>query len=201
MNVRSMTPWLVFLDVIMNGFVGVTALFGLAVTQMNPEATDKPAMETLGKYVVVMTWEDDSNADVDLYVRDPNGNIAFYSARDTGLMNLEYDDLGLRSDRMYSGNGSAVVVESNQERVILRGVIPGEYVVNVRIYEMNDAHGAEVTVRLHRLRGIDAELHRRTLRLTHNKEERTAFRFTVDADENVTGFNELPLRLSAATGK
>lgn len=188
----------IFMDMILNALVCFIALFMLSLTQINPKSKSdsEPVVETEGKYVVVMSWPDGSGDDVDLYVRDPAHRIAFFSSREAGLMHLEHDDLGSRNDTMSTETGE-VRLDKNEERVILRGVIPGEYVVNVHMYTKHDTGPTPVTITLLRLRGTDAEIVKRERVLDRDGDERTAFRFTVATDGSVvrTSITDLPAPL------
>lgn len=184
-----------FVDLMMSTLVVVTALL-IASNAVEKEKAqqkqtkDEAGLRTDGKYAVVMEWPDASTDDVDLYVQDPSGKIAFFSARDIGLMHLEHDDQGAVSDRTRTARGE-VTVEKNEERVILRGVIPGEYVVNVHMYDKRSPAPTPVTIRLYRLRGEDAELVSKERVLRRSGDEATAFRFTVKDDGSVGEINEL----------
>lgn len=183
------------LDMILNAFLGITVLFILAYLQIKPPEPDKPAILPIeGKYVIQATWPDGSTDDVDLWVRDPGGNTAWFSSRDVGLMHLEHDDLGARSDRLVSPAGE-VAIQRNEERVILRGVMPGEYVVNVHMYHKRDDGPTPVTISLYRLDGEGSTVAGRERVLERHGDEKTAFRFTIDRDESVTDVSDLPLSL------
>jgi hypothetical protein len=160
-----------FLDIIMNMMMVFMVLFALAALQIRPEVKEKrkPVLPTDGKFALVLTWPDKSKSDVDLYVMDPTGRVAFFRQRDVGLMNLEYDDLGQRSDMQDTAHGK-IAIEKNMERTILRGVVP---------------------VRLFRLIGDDTEIIKKTKRLTFHGHEVTMFRFTLTADNQVRNVNEM----------
>ena len=160
----------------------------------------KPAsIDTLGQYAVEVTWPAGRNDDVDMYVEDPAGNIVSFSDHDVGLMHLEHDDLGKSSDRVqYAGN--AAVVNDNRERVVLRGVIPGEVTVNVHAYRMTEPGVCPVTVKLYRLRGEDRTLLERRLTLERRGEEVTAFRFALDRRGKLISHNELSKKLLGTVG-
>jgi hypothetical protein len=181
-----------FLDIIMNMMMVFMVLFALAALQIRPEVKEKrkPVLPTDGKFALVLTWPDKSKSDVDLYVMDPTGRVAFFRQRDVGLMNLEYDDLGQRSDMQDTAHGK-IAIEKNMERTILRGVVPGEYVVNVHMYSMLEHEPIDVTVRLFRLIGDDTEIIKKTKRLTFHGHEVTMFRFTLTADNQVRNVNEM----------
>jgi hypothetical protein len=149
-----------------------------------------PRIDTYGVYAVTVAWAPDSNDDVDTYVEDPQGEIAYYKNPDAGLMHLEHDDLGRAND-----STDGVVVNHNGERVVLRGAIPGEYVVNVHMYARKDPGPARIEVGLYRLRGQDTLMAHRSVTLSRTDEEQTAFRFTLNAVGDVTNKNELPKKL------
>jgi hypothetical protein len=155
----------------------------------------KPAsIDTLGQYAIEVTWPSKANDDVDTYVEDPAGNIASFSDHDVGLMHLEHDDLGRASDRLsYRSNVS--IVDDNRERVVLRGVVPGEVTVNVHAYRMNEPGPCPVTVKLYRLRGADRTLLTRQLTLSWQGQEATAFRFVLGDGGRLLNHNELSKQL------
>ncbi len=144
------------------------------------------AIDTLGQYAIVASWPPGDN-DADVYVRDPAGNVVYFANEAAGLMHLEHDDLGDYMD----------VRGVNHERVILRGVIPGEYVVNVHGYRLT--RSVTVNVGLFRLAGADRRLRAGRVTLPATGAERTAFRFTVGPQGLVTGYSTLPRHLVGAT--
>jgi hypothetical protein len=149
-----------------------------------------PTIDTFGQYAVEIRWPPNRRDDVDLYVEDPAGNLVSYSNPDVGLMHLEHDDVGLASDRQVTPRGVAVV-RANLERVVLRGVVPGEVTVNVSVYNKASAAPLPVTVTLYRLRGTDRKLLERRLTMTYAWEEATAFRFSLDGRGELAGHNTL----------
>jgi hypothetical protein len=158
----------------------------------------KPAtIDTLGQYAVEVTWPLGRSDDVDTYVEDPAGNVAWYEHSDVGLMHLEHDDRGVSSDRQRQG-AKVVRVRDNRERVVLRGVLPGEVTVNLHAYQKTDTAPCPVSVKLHRLRGDDRMLLERSVNLTHPGQEVTVFRFTLDASGSVLEHNRLTKSLVGA---
>src|SRR5687768_2109040 len=148
-----------FVDFLMSNMailLGIMMLSNVSQRQKQ-QAKESAGLRTEGKYAIVMEWPNKSPDDVDLYVRDPAGNTAFFSARDIGLMHLDHDDQGTVSDKAQSANGE-VRIELNEERVILRGVMTGEYVVNVHMYSKKGEGPTPVTVSLYRLKGEDTEV-------------------------------------------
>lgn len=160
----------------------------------------KAALRTDGKYAVVMTWPDGSTDDVDLYVRDPKGNIAFFQGREVGLMHLEHDDLGSKGDSAET-TGGIYKVDRNEERTIIRGIVPGEYTVNVHMYTKNDAKAAKVKIVLYQLKGEDTVVLKKERILSQKGDEETAFRFTLSASGDISNINELPRRFVGRAGQ
>ncbi|HET8742493.1 MAG TPA: hypothetical protein VFM41_07710 [Gaiella sp.] len=151
------------------------------------------SIDTSGQYAVEVTWPASRDDDVDTYVQDPAGNVVSFSNSDVGLMHLEHDDLGRSSDVERHG-GDVAVVRQNLERVVLRGVLPGEVTVNVHAYRKTTPGPCPVKVVLWRLRGNDKRLLERRLELRETGQELTAFRFTLDRRGELRDHNELPKR-------
>ncbi len=178
-------------DLSMNALLGFIWLFMIAYVQINQNKQQTVSIETEGKFMVTIRWSNDSIDDVDLYVRDSVGNIAFFKNRDSGLMHLEHDDLGIRGDTIKTANGE-IQIERNEERVIIRGIVPGEYIVNVHMYRKEDPLPTPVTITLNRLIGQDEQIISRERILEQKGDEQTAFRFTLDEKGVVSGITELP---------
>lgn len=155
-----------------------------------------PHIQTFGKFAVTASWAAGSDDDVDLYVRDPNGAISFFAAQTVGQMSLERDDLGTASSGTATlPDGRTIRSTWNGERTVIRGIVPGEYTVNVHMYNKNDKGTARVTIQLWALRGSDVLLKQVIVTLRVKGDEATAFRFTLDAAGRVSNINQLPAKL------
>ena len=188
-----------FMDVILNMLVGVMAIVQLLKVETPPKEEKKASLETDGMYAVVATWPETANDDVDLHVRDPSGKVVNYNTPMAELMHLEYDDRGALGDRTMTSSGE-VSVALNRERVIMRGAIAGEYVVNVHMFAKRAQGPTPVTIELYRLKGEDTPVFKRERVLARPGEEVTAFRFTLAADGTLTGTSELPTSLLGDAG-
>ena len=193
-----------FADLLLGMLVVVTALLRASNAVEREEEQKKKqesSIETDGLYAIVATWPADVNDDVDLYVKDPAGNVIFYAQTTAELMHLEYDDRGDLGDKAMTSSGE-VKVDINRERAIIRGGMPGEYAVNVHMFSKRAAAPTTVRIALYRLKGDDTEVLVKERVLKTEKEEATAFRFTISADGEKTADNELPISLTveAASG-
>tara|TARA_Y100000780_G_C13522481_1_gene354358 strand:- start:177 stop:725 length:549 start_codon:yes stop_codon:yes gene_type:complete len=61
-------------------------------------------------------------------------------------MYLDKDDLGYANDVVYNANGTVTKVNINREVVTIRGIIPGEYIINVHHYSTRQAEAALSTL-------------------------------------------------------
>lgn len=190
-----------FVDLMMGTLVVITCLLIVsnAIEKAKRKQLEDANIRTEGIYAIVAEWPDASGDDVDLHVRDPAGNTAFFNSRDVGLMHLEHDDQGTLSDQAQTVNGK-VTVAKNEERVVLRGIIAGEYVVNLHMYNKRDPKPTTVKIRLVRLKGVDSEVIVRERTLANKGDEQTAFRFTLGTDDSVSGINELPRSILGVDG-
>jgi hypothetical protein len=155
-------------------------------TLIAPPVKQSSSIDTYGLYAVTITWPKNDTDDVDLYVRDPQGQIAYFANASAGLMHLEHDDLGMSND-----TEGATTLRFNGERCVLRGTVAGEYTANVHLYRADGSHAVPVTVRLYRLRGSDSLVVERRVVLRSKGDERTAFRFTVDGKGDAGQINHL----------
>ena len=115
-----------------------------------------PEVKTYGTFAVVAKWPA-GDGDVDLYVRDPDGNLCYFHQPQAAQMHLEHDVLGTDD----SGYGAGA---ENVERTVLRGTTPGEYVVGARLFlQARGAPRLPVAVELWNLQGDDRRLKARTV--------------------------------------
>ena len=105
----------------------------MAFILINPVAK-KSNVELNAEFIITMKWPKKAEDDVDLWVRDPLGNTAGFKSKDVGLMSLDRDDLGGANDTVIGADGKAIKVYNNEEHMTIRGIIPGEYIVNVHLY-------------------------------------------------------------------
>jgi hypothetical protein len=168
------------------------AMLVLCVTMivlLNPEAKKsddglKPKIE----FLITAEWPE-GNHDVDLWLQTPSGKIVFYGNREADAVALERDDLGTSSDTV-TVNGRTVVNPLNEEAMAVRGVLPGEYIVNIHLYRSGGLTAGSVPpvpvrVRVQKFNPTLQTVHEATVALTEIRQEAHAVRFTVAADGTV----------------
>jgi hypothetical protein len=182
-----------FVDLLFNALLGFVLLFFLAIVFLSPTEEDAK-IDLDAQYVVIVTWPDNSPDDIDTWVEDPEGNVAWFRNKSAGLVHLDRDDRGMMNDTL-EVDGQTVVNPLNQEVAAIRGVVPGEYVVNLHYYESESREPVEVTVRVARVNPVYEIVYYGKVTLSRKGDERTAVRFTLAGDGSVTNVNQLPKRL------
>ncbi len=182
-----------FTDLLFNALLGFVVMFVLAFLLINPIARSG-AVDPKAEFLITLTWPDGRREDVDLYVEDPGGNLVWFRSREVGLMHLDRDDLGMRNDVIEIA-GRQVLNPLNQEIVTIRGIMAGEYVVNVHLYRAIDGEPVPVSVKVEKLNPKVELVFYGQLTLSEQGDERTAARFSVAADGRVRDVNQLPKRL------
>jgi hypothetical protein len=92
-------------------------------------------------------------------------------------------------------NGEKVANPLNQEIVTIRGVIPGEYVVNVDYYATEDNKPVPVQVKVEKVNPVLEVIYYGEVTLEHQADEKTMVRFKIAPDGSVLATNNLPKHL------
>lgn len=105
-------------------------------------------------------------------------------------MHLDRDDRGAVND-MQLIDGKEIINPLNQEIVTIRGRPPGEFTVNIHYYRSQTLKAVPVTVYLAEVNPTLKVLHYATTTLQRESEERTAVRFSITPNGQVTDINTL----------
>ena len=162
----------------------VAFLFFLALLVMNPEAK-QGKIDTKAEFIITMAWPDSHPDDIDLYVEDPLGNIVWYHTREAGFMVLDRDDRGGINNSIMV-NGKRIMSPIREETVSVRGIVAGEYTVNVQYYLAVQKAPVPVSVKVEKINPMVEVIHYDTITLDHAGQEKTALRFRVAEDGGVT---------------
>jgi hypothetical protein len=172
-----------FTDVLFNALLGFAFMFIVAFALIQPEPIDGKVTPK-AEYIITAQWPDHHPDDIDLIVEDPRGQMVWFDARETGLMHLDRDDRGRVGD-LITVNGRQVESPINQETVTLRGVAPGEYVVNLLHYKSNTSRPVPVSVKVEKINPQLIVTYAGEVILKGAGDEQTAVRFTLAADGTV----------------
>ena len=172
---------IVFRDLILLMLTGFVTVAVLMLAHVNPkaEAAVTKDSEPPGNVMVEANWPPDMDSDVDLWVQAPGDVPVGYSNKGGAVFNLLRDDLGQQLD--LSG--------LNYESSYARGIVPGEYTVNLHLYR-NRAGAALVPVTVvvstkARTADPSRQVLMTKLDLDHEGQDRTVFRFKLAEDGQV----------------
>ena len=180
-----------FIDILFNILVGFAFLFIVAFLLIKPEAK-REDFDRKAEFIIVMEWDYERQDDIDLYVQDPSKTIVHFRNARANFMHLDKDDLGKRNDTIMV-NGVEKIVKINREVVTIRGIVPGEYIVNVHYYSDYSEHAnvtrgpmspLEVKVTVYKVNPY-SEVWQGTKTFTRKGQEETFVRFTMDKNGGV----------------
>jgi hypothetical protein len=178
-----------FTDILFNALLGFAVMLFIAFALIKPD--DKVGnINVKAEYLITVTWPDNLPDDIDTYVRDPQDNIVWYNTLDRGFLHLDRDDRGEYLDQVMV-DGEKITFPLNQETVTLRGIIPGEYTVNVYNFLNPSNIAVPVSVKLEKLNPTVKVVFYESMNLMGVGDERTAIRFTLDAEGEVSNLNTI----------
>jgi hypothetical protein len=187
----------VFRDMIMLALMGFVTIVILIIPYINPVAKPVQKEQAPGNVIVEIRWPDELNTDVDLWVQGPGDAPVGYARQSGRIFNLLRDDLGHRRDAS----------NLNYEISYSRGVLPGEYIVNVHLFS-NVARVFPVPVTIVVSVKTSADEPARQIlaskvSLAYVNQEITVFRFHLSRDGSLVAgsVNSIPRTLARAPAR
>jgi hypothetical protein len=166
----------------------VAFLFFLALLAITPESKDGK-IDSKAEFLITMDWPDNHPDDLDLFVQDPAGNIAWYRHREAGFMVLDRDDRGGANDFIVV-NGKKIRSPIREEIITIRGILPGEYTVNVSHFQATTGLPVAATIKVQKLNPVAQVIFDNSVVVDHTGDEKTAVRFTLDETGKVVDVNQ-----------
>jgi hypothetical protein len=171
----------------------VAFFFFIALLAISPEAKDGK-IDSKAEFIITMDWPDNHPDDLDLFVQDPIGNIAWYRHREAGFLTLDRDDRGGANDFILV-NGRKIPSPIREEIVTVRGIVAGEYTVNISHFQAVSGQPVEATVKVQKLNPTAQVIFDDKVMVDHTGDEKTALRFKVDAEGKVVDVQRRPKSL------
>jgi hypothetical protein len=171
----------------------VAFFFFIALLAISPEAKDGK-IDSKAEFIITMDWPDNHPDDLDLFVQDPIGNIAWYRHREAGFLVLDRDDRGGANDFILV-NGRKIQSPIREEIVTVRGIVAGEYTVNISHFQAVSGQPVEATVKVQKLNPTAQVIFDDKVTVDHTGDEKTALRFRVDAEGKVVDVQRRPKSL------
>lgn len=179
-----------FTDLLFNALLGITFLFLIAIMFMNPIA--KAGNVSLkAEYIITISWPDNRPDDVDIWMQDPHGEVLSYLNKDAGWLHLDRDDQGNVTDTVII-EGREVIYPVNQEVVTIRGIIGGEYTLNLYYYENRSNQPVTVSVKIEKVNPSLQLVYYDEVVLERIDTEKTVLRFTLSGDGEFMDINHNP---------
>ena len=121
----------IFRDVTLLALSAFVAMVLMLLPFLNPGAeveSEADGISDPGNVIIELLWASDRDADIDLWVKAPERVPVGFPNKGNEVVNLLRDDLGLFQD----------LTDINYEIVYSRGIVPGEWIVNVQAYRLED---------------------------------------------------------------
>lgn len=178
-----------FTDLLFNTLLGFSLLFFISIIFMNPIAK-LGNVNFKAEYIISVTWPDDQPDDIDVWVQDPNQNLLSYRDSNVGWLHLDRDDQGDFNDTVMI-DGVETVYPINQEVVTIRGIVSGEYIVNLQYYKSTTGQPVTATVKIEKVNPSLKVVYVDKVTLENEDDETTVVRFQLDANGDVYAMNHL----------
>ncbi|MDJ0832902.1 MAG: hypothetical protein QNJ69_05230 [Gammaproteobacteria bacterium] len=183
-----------FTDLLFNTLLGFSLLFFISIIFMNPIAK-LGNVNFKAEYIITVTWPEDQPDDIDVWVQDPNRNLLSYRNSNVGWLHLDRDDQGDINDTVMI-NGVETVYPINQEVVTIRGIVSGEYIVNLQYYKSTTQQPVPVTIKIEKVNPSLRVVYVDKVLLENEDDEKTVLRFYLDANGEVASINHLPKKFT-----
>lgn len=161
----------------------ISLLFFITLLAVSPDSKEGK-IDSKAEFIITLDWPDNHPDDLDLFVQDPIGNIVWYRHREAGFLTLDRDDRGGNNDFVMV-NGKKIPSPIREEIVTVRGIVAGEYTVNVSHFQATTGQPVVATVKVQKLNPTAQVIFDDKLTLDHTGEEKTALRFSLDAEGKV----------------
>ena len=178
-----------FTDLLFNTLLGFTLLFFISILFMNPIAK-LGNVNYKAEYIITVSWPEDQPDDIDLWVQDPYQETVSYLRKEAGWLNLDRDDRGDLNDTVMI-NGKKVVHPINQEVVTIRGIISGEYIVNLHYYQSQTGKPVKAVIKIEKVNPVLRLVYIDQQVLQKVDDEKTILRFELDGNGEIIGMNQI----------
>ena len=185
-----------FLDLLFNMLLAFVVMFILSFAMINITKNSKN-FESKAEFIITITWPNDYDDDIDVYLQDPDKHLVMFRRKEDGLMHLDRDDLGFTNDVIETINGP-IKYDENREILTIRGIVSGEYTLNIHAYRKKDNRPTPVSVKIDKINPSFKTVFSKQVTISKEGEEKTITRFTLDKKGDLINTNNLQKSLTRA---
>lgn len=138
--------------------------------------------------LIVVTWPNDMNADIDVHIKCPNEDLVNFVRKEACFANLERDARGSVSDWAIV-DGQRVEIVDNREVISFRNTVPGEWIVNVHWYSGVLKKPVPVRVQIISLNPSVQTVFTREVVLNSTQDESHVLRFQMNSNKTIGSFD------------
>lgn len=192
MKQRGHSSLIAWLDLWMNIACTAVALFvitSLFMAVNDPKKTEEGVMPK-ADFLITLDWNPKTGNDIDLWARDPNGEIVGFRRKSGPGMFLDRDDTGHTHDIIKNKDGTSTVIEINQEVVTIRGFRPGRYTFNVHFYSGSGTETLAISIL--KLQPFGYVYQKKDILLDKEGQEKTLVTIEIDKDGKIVSIDETP---------
>lgn len=174
----------------------VLLVFAVIIIALISPPRTEDGVPKKAEFIITIDWPGDYNrSDVDIWIKTPDDGILFFKNKQVGFLTLERDDTGGGSDTILTDSGSTTI-NINEETVTMRGIQPGEYIINVHLYKsIPEQLPVEVKVKILKLNpNIETVLNTNVI-LISDRQEIFVTRMTLSPKGNATFDRTLPVNI------
>lgn len=182
-----------YVDICMNMLMAFVLLFAFAFMMIRLQESvieKQSSMSMNSKMVLHLSWDNDSNDDIDLWAKTENPlAVVGFKSKASRNMFLDNDTLGKSSNELAMKDGKFISTYGNNEHLHFKECTETHVTVNAHYYRSYMGRPVTVKVELIRLDPL-ATLHSSTITLDKPGQERTVFQFDLSESCTISNLND-----------
>lgn len=179
-----------FIDLCLN-MIGILAIvLGLVLPLISIVKLKESQSPAKADVMIVVEWDNKFDDDVDVWVRDPVDNVLNFRNKNIGLMYLDRDDLGNSTNNVILPDGTTKQMPTHREIVTFRGIIPGQYLLNLQMYTKKSIEPTRVKVTCVKLNPSYEEFYVKEVDIQNKGDEIPVVSFFISDNGSVTSIDQ-----------
>lgn len=181
---------ILYLDFLFNLLLAFVVLFSIAIIQNKKDEDTQGKIIPKAEFVIFLDWDDNSTDDLDVWLKYQN-RVVYYGNRETQLVHLDHDDLGISNDTYKDVDGQEHVIESNGEIMTIRGNSDNTFSINVEVYRKSSTKATNFTIRIIKMNPYQ-KVFEKSYVATENRQRFSIVNFKTDSTGEVVSVDQIP---------